>query len=67
MQRMDIKIKCTAAEFGDLVRACSSLSGIGYCTRCPLIPVCVAHEGDEMSIDRAAVTFELVEDGAADG
>lgn len=64
---MQIKIKCTAAEFGDLVRACSSLSGIGYCARCPLVPVCIAHADDDMSIDRSSAMFELVEDGAGNG
>ena len=31
---MDIKIKCTQQEFGQLVRACSYSAGEGGCYRC---------------------------------
>ena len=64
---MDIKIKCTAAEFASLVRKCERVNG-GYsssCSSCVLSDIC-QERGDQALIEHI-VSVELVEDGAADG
>lgn len=64
---MDIKIKCTAAEFASLVRKCERVNS-GYsaiCSSCVLDEIC-QERGDQARIEHI-VSVDLVEDGAADG
>lgn len=64
---MDIKIRCTAAEFGALVRTCERGRVNNYCSGCALSNVCAAAYGDgsESGIENF-VSFELVA-GGCDG
>ena len=64
---MNIKIKCTAAEFASLVRKCERVnSGYGSaCSNCVLDEIC-QERGDQARVEHV-VSVELVEDGATDG
>ena len=65
---MDIKIKCTAAEFGSLVRTCERGRIDNYCSGCALGNICAdaAENGSGDGIENFA-SFELEAGGAADG
>lgn len=59
---MEIKIECTAVEFGALIRKCEQASYGGHCSNCVLSDLCCACAGnDEMGIERA-VSVKIVGD-----
>lgn len=64
---MDIKIKCTAAEFASLVRKCERVNSDygAHCSSCILDELC-QERGDQARIEHI-VAVDLVEGGAADG
>lgn len=64
---MDIKIKCTAAEMGALVRTCERGRVDNYCSGCALCHACTDAEnnGSGYGIENF-VSFELVA-GGCDG
>ena len=64
---MEIKIKCTAAELGALVRTCERGRVNNYCSGCALSNVCADTEinGSEAGVE-IFVSFELVA-GGCDG
>lgn len=59
---MDIKIKCTAAEFAALVRDCLRCAMYESCNGCVFKKINGSCKGIEH-----LVSVELVEDGVADG
>lgn len=58
---MDIKITCTAAEFGELIRNCADTARAGYCG------YCLFYDRECEGIEKRDLTIELDAAGELDG